>query len=436
MIGATILVVDDTPTNLELLDTLLSRNGYEVRTSRSGEGALRAADAELPNLILLDVMMPVMDGYETCRRLKANARTADIPVIFLSAKNESSDKVEAFEAGGVDYVSKPFNDAELLSRVNTHLQLHALQKAMAVKNAELEMNRFMLEKNLEVMNEHIIYAKTDADGNFTFVSDAFCRVYGYRKEELLGVNNRILKCRENPEGVYKELWEQLKAGKSWKGELRNRRKDGSSFWVEGYIEPTYDSHGAFLCYTAIYYDINDKKRVEALSVTDPLSGLYNRRHFNTTLPIEIQRSIRSADVLLFVMLDVDYFKQYNDTYGHQEGDKVLASIGQALNAVLNRAHDLTFRLGGEEFGVLCSVKDAASAANMAEKIRNAIEQMRLPHRSSSVSDVVTASLGAVSIDFSVKKNYALNVDDIYKMADDELYKAKKEGRNRVSIVSV
>lgn len=433
--SATILVVDDTSTNLLLLEGVLTSYGYDVRTAISGEGALRAVKAEFPDLILLDIMMPGIDGYETCRRLKSQESTASIPVIFLSAKSDTASIIEGFNAGGVDYVGKPFNEAELISRVNTHLQLFQLQQQMVIANRELELSRYDLQKSFEVMNQHIIYAKIDSDGNFLEISDAFCRTYGYARSELIGVNNNILKCKDTSKHTHEALWKSLKSGKIWEGELKNRRKDGTEFWVKGYIEPLYNGDGTFLCYSAIYYDINDKKRIEKLSITDQLTELYNRRYFEETLPVEFKRAARQRSILVFMMLDIDYFKQYNDTYGHQEGDRVLVSVGAALKRVMHRQDDLVYRLGGEEFGVVCSVDNTASARIMAQKVCAAIEEMHIPHSGSQVSKVVTASVGAVCIDFAEYFVKTLKVDEVYKMADDELYRVKAQGRNSASVIN-
>lgn len=434
MRDANILIVDDTPVNLELLEVILEDAGYEVRTAISGEGALRAVEAELPSLILLDIMMPGINGYETCRRLKADERTAAIPVIFLSAKSGNEDIVEGFAAGAVDYVGKPFHEAELLSRVKTHLSLYLLQQEIILQNREIERNRYHLQKSIAVMNEHIIFAKTDGEGNFIEVSDAFCRTYGYERSELIGVNNNILKSETTPKPLHKELWSRLEKGLSWRGELQNRKKNGELFWVEAYIEPTYNTDGSFLCFSAIYYDINDKKRIETLSITDQLTGLYNRRHFEATLPVEFKRSSRNGTKLFFVTLDIDFFKQYNDTYGHQEGDRVLVAMGRALKNVLHRDEDMIFRLGGEEFGGVCSVDSWKSANIMGEKIRSAVEFMGIPHSKNQVASVVTASVGGVYIDFSHLDNEIITLDEVYKIADNALYRVKREGRNHVLVV--
>ena len=433
--SATILVVDDTPANLLLLEGVLTRYGYDVRTAISAEGALRAVKAELPDLILLDIMMPGIDGYETCRRLKSQESTAGIPIIFLSAKSDSASIIEGFNAGGVDYVGKPFNEAELMSRVNTHLKLFQLQQQMVIANRELELSRYNLQKSLEVMNQHIIYAKTDSNGNFLEISDAFCRAYGYKRSELIGNNKHILECQHASKHTDEELLNNFESGKIWEGELKNCRKDGTEFWVKGYIEPLYNGDGTFLCYSAIYYDINDKKRIEKLSITDQLTELYNRRYFEETLPVEFKRAARNRSMLVFMILDIDYFKQYNDTYGHQEGDRVLVAVGAALKRVMHRQEDFVYRLGGEEFGVVCSVDNSASARIMAQKICAAIEEMDTPHSGSQVSKVVTASVGAVCIDFAECSIETLKVDEVYKMADDELYCVKAQGRNGISLIN-
>jgi len=136
--GKNILIVDDTPENLTVLRQILSEQGYQVRPAISGEIALRAVQADLPDLILLDIVMPGMDGYQVCKVMKSSEQTRDIPVIFISALNEIKDKMKAFSEGGVDYISKPFHTEEVLARVNTHLTLHFLVKTLAKKNKELE----------------------------------------------------------------------------------------------------------------------------------------------------------------------------------------------------------------------------------------------------------------------------------------------------------
>lgn len=414
-----VLVVDDTPANLELLEMLLDDAGYDVRTSLSGKAALKSIEAQVPDIILLDVMMPDMDGYETCERIKKDDRFKSIPIIFLSAKGESDDKVKGFNAGAVDYILKPFDTNEILVRIKTHVALHTLQEE--------------LEKKLAIIDKYVITSSVDLKGNITEVSEAFCNISGYSKEELLHTNYDPMTHPDLPANLYKEVWSTIKKGETWHAEIQNTTKNGKLYWVDAIISPDYDSNGKLLGYSSIRHDISNQKKVEELSITDQLTDLHNRRHFNTTFPIEIKRCIRHNVFLTFIMLDIDFFKQYNDTYGHQAGDIVLEKIGKTLKKEMKRDEDLTFRLGGEEFGVICSTKNCLQAEEIAENIRTAIEELKIEHKTSKVAPVITASLGLVCVDFTEDKSYSLTDNRLYKIADDELYKAKDKGRNRISI---
>ena len=176
-------------------------------------------------------------------------------------------------------------------------------------------------------------------------------------------------------------------------------------------------------------DITDKKRIEEISLHDELTKLYNRRHFNQVLHNELNRAKRDKKALSFMMLDVDYFKFYNDTYGHQEGDKVLCKISKVLNSFCKRAGDFAFRLGGEEFGILFSELSQKEAEIFANVIRKAIENLKIPHEKNIISNVVTISIGLLTILY----NEEITEIEIYKKADDLLYKAKETGRNKVII---
>ncbi|CAH0537243.1 diguanylate cyclase [Vibrio marisflavi] len=170
----------------------------------------------------------------------------------------------------------------------------------------------------------------------------------------------------------------------------------------------------------------EKKKIEKLSITDPLTGLYNRRHYNKVLPDEIRRAQRSNDWLSFVILDVDSFKQYNDNYGHHNGDSQLIDIAKTLKSHCHRASDYCFRLGGEEFGIIFSSLSPEEAAAFVERLRAAIEHLQIEHKHSCVASVVTASFGLVTTNAS---NY--EIEQLYEAADTALYKAKNSGRNRV-----
>lgn len=419
MNNGNILVVDDTALNLELLETILDENGYEVRTSISGEMALKSIEVQKPDLILLDIMMPGIDGYETCKKIKENPLYENIPIIFLSAKAETTDKLKGFEVGAVDYLTKPFDTSEVLARINTHISLYILKRE--------------LEQKVEIIDKYVISSSTDLDGVIVEASEAFSEISGYTKEELIGNTHSVLRHPEMPGELYDDLWSTITSGKSWKSEIKNLKKDKGFYWVDIVIYPSFDLNGNIIGYNSVRKDITNEKRIEVLSITDQLTGLYNRRHFNDTFTIEIKRSIRQASLLSFIMLDIDFFKQYNDTYGHQAGDDVLSSLGGLLKKEMKRSEDFAFRLGGEEFGILYTTKTSQSAQEIAERIRKAIENLKIEHKQSKVSDVITASLGMVCVDFSNKLNCDYSRDNLYKITDDELYKAKEGGRNRLSV---
>ena len=417
-----ILIVDDTLINLELLETVLDDAGYDARTATSGEMAIKSIEKHMPDLILLDIMMPGIDGYETCELIKKNPLFRDIPIIFISAKNETIDKVTGINLGAVDYISKPFDISEVLVRIKSHLSLSFLQKT--------------LERKMSIIDKNVITFSTDLNDLITDVSEALCKVSGYSKEELIGNKHDILRHPDMKNEVYLDLWETLQDQKTWQGEMRNIAKDGTSYYVECIISPTKDINENLIGYSYIIHDITDKKRIESLAITDQLTNLHNRRYFNDTFPIEIKRAIRKKSLLSFAMLDVDYFKQYNDTYGHQKGDTVLSLIGKTLKSTLLRPEDFIFRLGGEEFGLIFSTDTFHSAELIAQEVRKSVQDLGIEHKGSSVESVITISIGLLCVDFSKESTYNLNNDKLYKMADEELYKAKNNGRNRLSIAHI
>jgi diguanylate cyclase (GGDEF)-like protein len=309
-----IVIVDDTPDNLRLLVGILKERGYKVRPAPSGIRALATVRKEPPDLILLDIMMPGMDGYEVCKQLKVDERTKDIPVVFLSALNEVFDKVKAFKAGGVDYISKPFQVEEVLARVNTHLTIRAQQKALTLQNKEL------MKKNALITEQ--------------------------------------------------------------------------------------------------------TKKLELLATKDFLTGLSNRRDFLEKVQQEEKRSKRTNRLFALIMLDIDHFKNVNDTYGHECGDKVLVSVARGLEKAL-RAQDILARWGGEEFVCLLPETEVDGAKHAAEKIRTTVETLQ--HDCIDVPVSVTVTLGICVYDGSY------SIEECIRRADDALYEGKKRGRNQVVV---
>ncbi|CAH1656865.1 MAG: diguanylate cyclase [Chelatococcus sp.] len=292
----TILIVDDEISNIEIINATLE-DDYEISFALSGEQALEAARLILPDLILLDVLMPGMDGFEVCRRLKADSLLADVPVIFTTGLGDTDHEVQGLELGAIDYVTKPIHPVILRARVGNHIELKRMRDQLA-----------------------------------------------------------------------------------------------------------------------------------EMALTDALTGLSNRRRMENTLTGAIARLAGSGDWLSLVMLDIDFFKEFNDTYGHLEGDRCIAMIAAALRRALKRASDLPARYGGEEFACVLPGADAEIASAVAEDIRSRIASLDIPHESSLVSPFVTVSIGVAT----ARCEQGMSPDLWIAKADDQLYLSKADGRNRIS----
>jgi diguanylate cyclase (GGDEF)-like protein/PAS domain S-box-containing protein len=284
-----------------------------------------------------------------------------------------------------------------------------------------------LKDYIDIVNNYVITSSTDENGIITDVSNAFCNISGFSKEELIGNNHNIVRHPDMPDEIYKDLWKTIKSGKVWKGELKNQKKDGSYYWVDIVIQPIFKKE-KIVGYTAIRQDITNKKIVEYLSITDELTKLYNRRYFNIKIEEELNRVKRDNLLLSFIILDIDYFKNYNDTYGHLLGDKALKDVSEVLINMTNRSSDFAFRLGGEEFGLILINQDKKSVFEYAQKIRQSIEELHIEHKTSKISNNLTASIGIVTRNGNDIKDSS----EIYRLADEALYISKRNGRNQVN----
>lgn len=413
-----ILIVDDSITNLLILKKILSED-YEVDLASSGREALNMLEKDDYCLVLLDISMPDMDGYEVCSILKNNPKTKDIPVIFVTSSSDPEDEINAFKYGAVDFVTKPYNNTVIKARVSTHVKLY-------LNKLEIEKTNWELKRYITFVDENVLISFTDLDGNITYASKAFCDFTGYSQSELLHNNHRILKHPENSMEIYKTMWNALTNDNIWSGEIKNVKKDGSVFWVKTKIAPMFDSKGVKIGYSAVRQDITDKKIIEDLVVKDPLTGLYNRRYFNEFLPKLLNKYKRDNKPVVLSILDVDYFKLYNDTYGHLKGDDVLKSVAKAISENMKRGSDFAFRIGGEEFCIVFETDSPEKSRSFANMIRESVENLNIEH-SLSKHRVVTISMGVVhciSNDFK-------DIHNLYKYADKLLYDAKESGRNKI-----
>jgi len=282
----------------------------------------------------------------------------------------------------------------------------------------------------DLMDREVMILQTDKDGKVTKASKAFSQFAGYSPEELVGQSFRqILQPEALPEH-YRELWSSLAATFGWRDEIASVKKDGATYWAEVSVSPMRNHMGELLCFHAVVHDITSRKRVELLSITDELTGLHNRRYFNQVFSRELARARRAKELVAFCILDVDHFKLYNDHFGHQKGDDVLQSIGKCLRDILRRPTDYSFRLGGEEFGVLLIGMNNESVIMFMERIRSSFEALAISHPLNKPHGVVTVSMGLCLIPQADPEL----LPDYYAKADAMLYEAKEQGRNRIQHV--
>lgn len=318
---------------------------------------------------------------------------------------------------------------EIIVDMNVTLMPDNKRLLLAARDTtEQKEQQRLLDGYINIIEENVLTTTTDIDGIITYVSNAVCKTSEYSKEELVGSKHNILKDSSMPQEIYKELWETIVSDKTWEGELKNKKKNGESYWIYLKITPIYDKHKYKIGYTSIMQNITDKKRIEELAITDGLTSLFNRRYFDEIFPKAINSARREQEFFTFILIDIDYFKQYNDTYGHQAGDKVLISVAQCLQQEMKRSGDLVFRLGGEEFGIICKTDKQEKAILHANRLKDTIENLHIVHEKNDVSQYVTVSMGLICD----KAHNLPSFDKVYHMADKLLYKSKDAGRNIVS----
>lgn len=497
---ADILVVDDTPANLRLLISILSEQGYKVRPVLDGNLALQAVKASPPDLVLLDILMPHINGYEVCQQLKANPETASIPVIFLSALNEGVNKTKAFQVGGADYITKPFQIEEVLARIHYQLTLRNLQSQLHQRNEELTQKSLYLQALLDKQQQverqislllsvtQAVSLADDLDTAIDSILGLICPAIEWDLGEawIPNKSGTILKCsrgryaQDSSLSEFRQHTWQLTfaAGREIPGQVWLSKR---SEWIEDVSRLSSDVFqraeiaaqvglkAAFsvpilvndqVLAILVFYQrkalpyqdrlvklvqavaaqlgslIQRKQAEEALKVAneelerlaslDGLTGVANRRRFDDYLKQEWYRLRREQQPLSLIMYDVDYFKQYNDYYGHQAGDDCLKAIAQTVTSLIKRPADLLARYGGEEFVILLPNTKAEGALEIAETIRKEVLQLQVPHNDSPVSAWVTVSLGVSSIIPPQEESFEI----LIMRTDEALYQAKRQGRNQ------
>ena len=367
------------------------------------------------------------NSYSTSTLIKNNNKSFSTISINLS---NTATLVVAFDITNIIKEQKSFekNVTSLITLVIfIFMIIWIIATNLYIKNRKQIASQ--LQKSHDIISENVIFSTTDLNGFITEVSNAFCRVSGYTKEHLIGLTHKIIQHPDMNKSTYENILQILKSNKIWEGEIKNLMPKGEVYWVYTTISPRFDENNKKIGYMFIMQNITDRKIIEAISITDGLCNIYNRRHFDDIFPKIINAAKRNNEQVCFLIMDIDYFKQYNDIYGDQKGDEVLKNIAYSLTESLQRGDDFCFRLGGEEFGVIFKTENKKQALDFANTIRINIENLEIPHSNNDVSKYITASFGVVCKDAKDIKN----TDEIYKDADDLLYQVKDSCRNKVFI---
>jgi two-component system cell cycle response regulator len=405
--SARILVVDDVPANVKLLEARLSAEYFDVLTASNGAEALDLCSRSECDIILLDVMMPDMDGFEVCRRLKSNPATHYIPVVIVTALDSPSDRVRGLEAGADDFLTKPVSDIVLIARVRSLTRLKMMTD-------ELRMRAITsLEIGMEAPERSAIADK--------------------------GVGGRILLVDDRPSS-YERLAPILSAEHTVDVEINpaealfHAAEGNYDLLIVSLGLENYD--GLRLCSQARSLERTRQLPILAISdadvqnsiemaITDALTGLHNRRYMETHLATLAEQASSRGKPLALMILDIDFFKSINDTYGHDAGDDVLREFAVRIRKSI-RGIDLACRYGGEEFVIVMPETDLTVAGMVAERLRRSIAGETFAVNKGTKRIDVTISIGLATLDHKGEP-----VADVLKRADMALYQAKHDGRNRV-----
>ncbi|WP_366656694.1 PleD family two-component system response regulator [Fodinicurvata sp. EGI_FJ10296] len=452
--SARVLVVDDVSANVKLLEAKLTREYFDVLTASDGYQALEKAEAEQPDIILLDVMMPGMDGFEVCEKLKANPATQHLPVVMVTALSDTADKVRGLEVGADDFLTKPVNDTALFSRVRSLTRLKMMMDEWRAREStsnelgviergpcEIEedgtragilviedsaMDRDRIETTLAQQDHNLTLVETGVEGLQTLSADMF---------DLIIISLTLI----DEDGL--RLCSQIRSQERSRqipillladdGDL-DRTAKGLELGANDYlVKPIERSELLARVRTQIrrkrYQDRLRQNYEESLSMalTDSLTGLFNRRYLTTHLERIIQRISETRKPVSAILFDIDHFKIVNDTYGHAVGDEVLKEIADRVSRNL-RNFDMVARMGGEEFVIIMPEAPLEAASFVAERLR-----MRIANEPFKVNAPVGQLDVSVSLGVASVHDAGARPEALIERADKALYAAKHKGRNCV-----
>jgi two-component system cell cycle response regulator len=450
---ARILVVDDVPANLRLLEARLSAEYFDVVGASSGAEALSICERGECDLVLLDVMMPDMDGFEVCRRLKTNPVTHHIPVVMVTALDQSSDRVTGLDAGADDFLTKPASDLVLIARVRSLVRLKMMTDELrmrAVTSKEIGLENPAREAVADTGRGAHVLIVDDRPTSWERMAQAL--VAEHTVDIEADPRKAMFQAAETPfdlaiVSLGLENYDGLRLCSHLRSLDRTRNLPllavaeaddnarlmrGLEIGVNDYLMRPIDQNELL---ARVRTQVKKKRYAEKLrdnvqmhieaAITDALTGLHNRRYMESHLGTLVEQAAARSRPISVLILDIDFFKSINDSHGHAAGDEVLKEFSRRLKKAV-RGIDLACRYGGEEFVVVMPDTDIAMATMVAERLRRRIAAEPFPINQNTRTVQATISIGIAAM-----RSAEDRPADIIKRADQALYRAKREGRNRV-----
>ena len=451
--SARVLVVDDILPNVKLLEAKLASEYYDVITATSGKEALEKVEADSPDIVLLDVMMPEMDGFEVCKEIKSNPQHAHIPVVMVTALTDATDRVRGLEAGADDFLSKPLNDTALMARVrslvrlkmtvdewrvreNTASQLGVSEEGGTVMTEPYENANILVVDDQPYDSEKFVEALQEDNDTIEIIdngAEAMTKVMT-NDYDLLAISLNL----QNEDGL--RLCSHLRSSEKTRSipilmiaadEDMSRVAHGLEIGAHDYVIRPIDKNELLARVRTQVRRRRFQERLRSsyevnlsMALTDSLTGLYNRRYFDVHLQKMLQKNEESRKSLGLLMMDIDKFKIVNDTYGHAVGDEILKEFAERIQDKI-RGFDMVARLGGEEFVALLPDISEDKAHRVAERLRTAIDSKPFKCNVPEGELKITTSVGGTL----AEKGLVHDPEILMKQADDCLYEAKEAGRN-------
>ena len=452
---ARILVVDDLATNAKLLEAKLEREYFDVFTVASGEAALDFVRTQSPDIVLLDIMMPGMDGFEVCRQMKAEPKIAHIPIVMVTALSDVADRVRGIDAGADDFLTKPVNEMALFARVKSLVRLKMMTDELRLREGTSEQLGAITEgfaAETEDIGDACLLLIEDDESSVekirsSLADDGYELQVASSRTDLIGLASRgrhdvLLISLDVADDDALRLCSQLRSNDETRhtpivllveendmGRLAKALELGVNDYL---VRPVDRQELVARMRTQVrrkkYQDRlrANYRRSVSMAVTDGLTEVYNRRYLSAHLESQIRYAAENDKPLAALMIDIDHFKTVNDAYGHAAGDEVLREVARRIGANV-RSFDMVARYGGEEFAVVMPNTEPEAAAAVAERLRAVVSErpIKVTEPGSIIPVTISVGIGTAA------PGEAVDATGLLGRADDALYAAKDGGRNRV-----